>query len=145
MKQHSFRFCMLVGAITLGIVAVYYFTKYIVISIALENNGLKPELREPIEALWLAFACHGLLIALLYLLASFRPHTVSREVILILGTLQLVEAGLLFAFQGTLIAAVLLTIVAVFVLLGALLWPKKLAAAAAGAATATTSSTANPA
>ncbi len=137
MKQSSFRFCMLVGAITLGIVAAYYFANYFVISIALGNNGLKPELREPIEALWLAFACHGLLIALLYLLAAFRPHTVSREVILILGMLQLVEAGLLFAFNGTLVAAVLLTIAAAFVLFGAMLWPRRLAVAPPGATTTT--------
>jgi hypothetical protein len=142
MRQQSFRFCMLVGAVTLGFVAAYYFANYFVISIALGNNGLKPELREPIEALWLAFACHSLLIALLYLLVAFRPRAVSREVILIMGMLQLVEAGLLFSFSGTLLAAVLLTIAAVFVLFGAVLWPKLPAVGQApGAGAAATSAT----
>ncbi len=118
---------MLVGAIALGAVAVFYFATYVELTIALGNNGLKPDLMQSIQALWLAFACHVALIALLYLLVAYKPHAVSREVIVILGMLQLVEAGLLFAFSGSLIAAVLLALAAIFVLIGALIWPKKLA------------------
>ncbi|MEJ0099113.1 MAG: hypothetical protein WDO12_04960 [Pseudomonadota bacterium] len=126
MKQKSFRWCMLVGAIALGAVAIFYFATYVELTIALGNNGLKPDLMQSIQALWLAFACHVALIALLYLLVAYKPHAVSREVIVILGMLQLVEAGLLFAFSGSLVAAVLLALAAVFVLVGALIWPKKL-------------------
>jgi hypothetical protein len=133
MREKSFRWCMLVGTIALGSVAVFYFVNYVTLTIALDNNGLQLELKQSIQALWLAFACHVLLIALLYLLVAFRPHAVSREVIVILGMLQLVEAMLLFFFSGSQIAASALGVAAVFVLLGALLWPKKLAKAGAGA------------
>jgi hypothetical protein len=126
MRLKSFRYSMLIGALALGGVAIYYFANYVVLTIALTNNGLQASLKQSIEALWLAFACHGLLIALLYLIVAFKPHAVSREVIVILGLLQLVEAILLFSFSGSLVVAGLLIVAAVFVMVGALLWPKKL-------------------
>jgi hypothetical protein len=126
MKLTSFRYCMLVGALTLGGLAVFYFSKFIVVSIALANNGMQPELTQSIRALWLAFSCQTLLIGLLYALVAWKPHAVSREVIVILGMLQLVEAILQFAFAGSDIVAVLLIIAALFVLIGSVLWPKRL-------------------
>lgn len=131
MREKSFRLCMLIGAIALASVAIFYFVTYAELHIALRNNGLQPDLMQSIKALWLAFACHVLLISLLYLLVAFKPHSVSREVIVILGLLQMVEAMLLFFFSGSQIAAASLAVAAVFVLLGALLWPKKLAKATA--------------
>jgi hypothetical protein len=124
-KALGFRYCMLVGAAALGAVAIYYFVGYVELTIALGNNGLQPSLRQSIEALWLTFACHGLLIALLYLLVAFRPRAVSREVIVLLGLIQLVEAVLLFAMAGNRISSLLLAVAALFVLIGAWLWPKK--------------------
>lgn len=125
MKNKSFRYCMLVGATALGAVAIYYFAKYVELTIALGNNGLQLELRQSIESLWLAFACHGLLIALLYLLVAFKPHAVTREVIVLLGLIQLVEAILLFALAGSNVVVVLLVAASVFVLVGSMLWPRK--------------------
>ncbi len=136
MREKSFRLCMLIGAIALASVAIFYFVTYAELHIALRNNGLQPDLMQSIKALWLAFACHVLLISLLYLLVAFKPHSVSREVIVILGLLQMVEAMLLFFFSGSQIAAASLAVAAVFVLLGAVLWPKKLATPAAGAGVA---------
>jgi hypothetical protein len=124
MREKSYRFCMLVGGAALGAVAVFYFVGYVELKIALNNNGLQPSLQQSIEGLWLAFAFHGLLIALLYLLVAFRPRAVSREVIVLLGLIQLVEAVLLFALAGNRISAVLLALAALFVLMGARLWPK---------------------
>lgn len=124
MREKSYRFCMLVGGAALGAVAVFYFVGYVELKIALNNNGLQPSLQQSIEGLWLAFAFHGLLIALLYLLVAFKPRAVSREVIVLLGLIQLVEAVLLFALAGNRISAVLLALAALFVLIGALLWPK---------------------
>jgi hypothetical protein len=125
-KIRSFRYCMLIGAIALGGVAIFYFANYVVLAIALANNGLEPFLKDSVRALWLAYACQSLLIALLYLLVAFKPHAVSREVIVLLGLLQLVEASLLFSFTGSMLVALLLVAAAVFVLAGAALWPKKL-------------------
>jgi hypothetical protein len=136
MREKSFRLCMLVGTIALASVSIYYFVGYAELYIALANNGLQPGLMQSIKALWLAFACHVLLISLLYLLVAFRPHSVSREVIVILGLLQMVEAMLLFFFSGSQVAAASLAVAAVFVLLGALLWPKRLGKPTAGAVVA---------
>jgi hypothetical protein len=125
MRETSFRYCMLVGAAALGAVAIYYFVSYVELTIALRNSGLRLSLRHSIEALWLTFACHGLLIGLLYLLVAYKPHAVSREVIVLLGLIQLVEAVLMFAMAGNRISSILLAVTALFVLAGALLWPKK--------------------
>lgn len=137
MRYKTFRLCMLIGAVALGAVSLYYFIHYaIVLSIALGNSGLRVPLQASIRAMWLAFAFQGLLIGLLYTLVAFRPRAVSREVIVLFGLLQLVEAALLFMYSGSLWMALLLTAAAVFVLCGALLWPKSLpplAAPAAGA------------
>ncbi len=126
MKTAGFRYCMLIGAIALGGVAVSYFINYVTLAIALGNNGLLPSLKDSIQALWLTFACQSLLIALLYALVAYRPHAVSREVIVLLGLLQLVEAVLLFSFAGSAIVAYLLIAAALCVLLGSALWPKRL-------------------
>jgi hypothetical protein len=128
MRTRSFRYCMLIGAAALAGVAVYYFVTYVAVGIALSNNGIQPFYRQSIRALWLGFGCQSLLLALLYAIVAWRPHAVSREVIVICGLLQLVEAVLLFAFSGNHVAEALLAAAAVFVLIGSVLWPRKLAA-----------------
>ena len=124
MRDKAFRFCMLVGAVGLGTVALYHFTRYaIVLNIALDNSGVKPALQASIRALWLAVAFQALLIGTLYALVAFRPRAVSREVIVLFGLLQLVEAVLLFWFSGAQWMALLLVALSVCVMLGAVLWP----------------------
>lgn len=134
MRLTSFRYCMLIGALALGGLAIFYFIGFINLSIALANNGTQPELTQSIRALWLAFACQALLIGLLYALVSWKPHAVSREVIVILGLLQLVEAILQFFFAGSGVVAILLVVAALFVLVGSVLWPKRLPAPATSSA-----------
>jgi hypothetical protein len=125
MRLTSFRYCMITGALALVGLALAYFGKYVVLSIALGNNGMQPELSQSIRALWLAYASQALLIGLLYALVAWKPHAVSREVIVILGMLQLVEAILQFSFAGSTIAAALLVAAALCVLLGSVLWPAR--------------------
>lgn len=134
MKDKSFHYCMLIGAIALAGVGLYYLMSYyFTLRVALDNNHLAPALDHAIRAQWLAFACQSLLIALLYGLVAFKPHSVTREVIVLLGLLQLVECVLLFVFSGSAVAAGLLIAAALFVLAGAMLWPKKLPAEDAAA------------
>jgi hypothetical protein len=125
MKLTSFRYCMLIGALALIGLALFYFSKYVVLAIALNNNDLQPDLEASIRAMWLAFACQALLIGALYALVAWKPHAVSREVIVILGMLQLVEAVLQSSFAGSGIVAILLSVAALFVLVGSVLWPKR--------------------
>lgn len=127
MKKAGFHYCMLIGAISLAGVALSYFLNYFFkLSVALNNNDLEPLLDHSIRAQWMAFAFQSLLISMLYLLVAFKPHSVTREVIVLLGLLQLVECILLFAFSGSTVAAGLLIVASMFVLAGAALWPKKL-------------------
>lgn len=126
MRFKAFRFCMLVGAAALGAVAIYYFVNYaILLSIALGNSGIRASLQASIRAMWLAFAFQALLIGVLYVLVAFRPKSVSREVIVLFGLLQMLEAVLLFSFANFHWIAYLLIGAAVFVMAGALLWPKQ--------------------
>lgn len=125
-RYRIFRFCMLVGAAALLAVTLYYCATYaLTLDAALGNSSLRPELQASIRALWLAFAFQALLIGLLYALVAFRPPAISREVIVLLGLLQLLEAVLLFLFSGTLWMALLLVAAAAFVLAGAMLWPSQ--------------------
>jgi hypothetical protein len=126
MRLTSFRYCMLIGAIALGGVAAFYFVRYVELSIALNNSGIQPVLQTSIQAMWLSFSVQGLLIALAYALVAFRPHAVTREVIVLFGLLQLIEAILLLLKTGSSLIAALLAGAAVFVLIGSVLWPKKL-------------------
>ncbi len=126
MRLKSFRYCMIVGALALGSLALYFFARYVELSIALANNGLQPALTQAIRAVWLAFAFQAMLIGVLYALVAWKPHAVSREVIVILGLLQLVEAVLHFSFAGSTLVAGLLVAAALFVLMGSALWPKRL-------------------
>ncbi len=137
MKQKSFRFCMLASAVALLSIAIFYFTTYLFrVSVALDNNDLEPFIERSVRALWLCFASQALLIGLLYLLVAFRPHTVSREVIVLLGLGQLVEMVLLLVFADSRTVASLLAIASLFVLCGSLLWPKYLPADVAAPAPA---------
>jgi hypothetical protein len=127
MKKAGFHYCMLIGAVALAGVALNYFLSYSFrLSVALDNNHLEPMLDQSIRAQWLAFGFQSLLISLLYVLVAFKPHAVTREVIVLLGLLQLVECVLLFVFSGSHVAAGLLIAASLFVLAGAILWPKKL-------------------
>jgi hypothetical protein len=145
MRQKTFRYCMLIGAVALGAVALYYFINYaVVLNIALDNSGVAAPLQASIRAMWLAFACQALLIAALYALVAWRPRAVSREVIVLFGLLQLVEAVLLFAFSGSRWMMMLLVAVAACVLVGSVLWPSAAASAAVAPADPARSAPAAP-
>lgn len=129
MKNLGFRWCMLIGALALTGVALYYFISYVGLAIALSNNGLTLFYKNSMRALWITFGVQSLLLALLYFIVAFRPRAVTREVIVICGLLQLTESVLLFTLAGNALAVGLLGIAAVFVLIGSVLWPKAVEAA----------------
>ena len=126
MRAGTFKFCMLFAAFTLFAVALFYFFSYIAMTIALSNSGLKPFYQQSVKALWLTFGCQALLIGALYAAVSWRPHAVTREVIVLLGLVQLIESLLLLLFAGSPIAAILLGVAAICVLIGAIIWPRRI-------------------
>ena len=88
-----------------------------------KNLEMGPFYRNSIRGLWLAYACQSLLLALLYFLVASKPRSVSREVIVICGLLQLVASIMIFLFTGSTTSVYLLAIAALFVLIGSVLWP----------------------
>ncbi|MEO8307573.1 MAG: hypothetical protein ABI616_05990 [Pseudomonadota bacterium] len=125
MRSGTFKFCMLFAGATLLAVAGYFFITYVGVKIALDNNGLRPFYQQTIRALWLTFGCQSLLISLLYLIVAYRPHSATREVIVIFGLIQLIEGVLMLVFSGSWIAAALLGVAALCVLIGSMAWPSK--------------------
>jgi len=123
MRNNIFKYSMLIGAFALLGVAAFYFATYIGLSIALKNNALVPFYKQTISAMWLGFSLQSCLLGILYMLVAFRPHSISRPVIVICGLLPMVEAVLMFSYTDSFVAMTLLTIAALFVLLSALLWP----------------------
>jgi hypothetical protein len=124
MRNSSFRYCMLIGAAALLGVAIYYFVAYVPLIVALGSSGMKLHYQDAVRAQWLAFGVQSLLIAVLYIVVAFRPRAVTREVIVLLGLLQLAESLLLFTFAENRVAMSLLGVAAVFVLVGSVLWPR---------------------
>jgi tryptophan-rich sensory protein len=124
MKVTLYRYCMLIAAGTLLALSIFYFVGSSGIADALEKSSMPDFYQRSVRGLWLTFASQSLLMALLYALVSWRPRSVSREVVVICGLLQLVAAVLIFssAQRGTL-AVMLLAFAALFVLIGSLLWP----------------------
>lgn len=116
---------MLFAGVTLLAVATYFFVTYIGVKIALDNNGLQAFYQQMVRALWLTFGFQALLIAVLYFIVAYRPHAVTREVVIIFGLIQLVEAVLMVAFAGSWLAAALLGVAALGVLLAAMIWPAR--------------------
>jgi hypothetical protein len=131
MKKKLFRYCMLVGAASLLGMTVFYLVTYWGLTIAIGNSGLKPFYQQMIRALWLSFGLQASLLGVLYLIVAYRPRTVSREVVVICGLIPLAEAVLVMSLTGSYVAMLLLSVAAVFVLLGSTLWPKAVADSAA--------------
>jgi hypothetical protein len=132
MKITLYRYSMLIAAFALLALAIFYFITYSgVVAAVTRSFDMAPFYRNSIRGLWLTFASQSLLFALLYFLVASRPRSVSHEVIVICGLLQLVAAILIFYFARSTTAMYLLAIAAVFVLFGSALWPSEEDVAAA--------------
>jgi hypothetical protein len=123
MRATLFRYCMLASSVALISIAVYYFVGYLGVSIAVGNNGLKPYYQQSIRALWLGFCLQSLLLGVLFALSAYRPHAISRPVMVICGLLPMFEAVLLFSFTGNFLGMLLVATAALLVLFAAALWP----------------------
>ena len=130
LRNSSFRWCMVVGAIALLGVAVYYLATFVGLNIAVANAGLTPFYQQMIRAMWIGYCLQASLLGLLFIVAALRPHWISRPLIVICGLLPLAEAILAFSYTGSYWLMLLLFVAALFVLLGALLWPTRIATAA---------------
>lgn len=126
MKLTLYRYSMLIAAFALLALAIFYFVTYAGLVGSVGNSAeVSPFYRNSIQGLWLTFASQSLLLALLYFLVASKPRSVSREVIVICGLLQLVAAILIFYFARSTLAVYLLGAAALFVLIGSVLWPSE--------------------
>jgi glucan phosphoethanolaminetransferase (alkaline phosphatase superfamily) len=126
MKSLLYRYSMLISAAALLALSIYYFINYAGIAVAVSKSPDMSEFHQhSIRGLWLTFASQSLLFALLYFLVAWRPRSVTREVIVICGLLQMVAAILIFSFAGSTLAVNLLAVAALFVLIGSVLWPSE--------------------
>ena len=123
MKITLYRYSMLIAAFALLALSIFYFVSYAQVVPAVAS--ISPFYRNSIQGLWLTFASQALLFALLYFLVAARPRSVSREVIVICGLLQLVASIMIFLFSGSMTMVYLLAGAALFVLIGSLLWPSE--------------------
>jgi hypothetical protein len=123
MKITLYRYSMLIAAFALLALSIFYFITYAQVVPAVST--ISPFYRNSIQGLWLTFASQALLFALLYFLVAARPRSVSREVIVICGLLQLVASIMIFLFSGSMTMVYLLAGAALFVLIGSMLWPSE--------------------
>lgn len=142
-RETSFRWCMVIGAAALLGVAIYYLVTYVGLNIAVQNAGLTVFYQQTIRAMWIGYTLQASLLGILFLVAAFRPHWISRPVLVICGLLPLAEAVLGMSFTGSYYLMMSLALAALFVLVGAALWPSRLVAQL-DAADAVTSATAPP-
>lgn len=126
MKISLYRYSMLIAAFALLALSIFYFITYAgIVDAVTKSNGMSTFYRNSIQGLWLTFASQALLFALLYFLVAARPSSVSREVIVICGLLQLVASVMIFLFSGSMLVVYLLAGAAMFVLIGSVLWPSE--------------------
>jgi len=146
MKISLYRYSMLIAAFALLALSVFYFVTYAGIVAAVSRSfDMSLFHRNSIRGLWLTFASQSLLFSLLYFLVASRPRSVSREVIVICGLLQLVASILILWFSGSTLVVYLLAGAALFVLIGSVLWPTEEDLAAEKLAEATLVTTKGPA
>jgi len=129
-RDSAFRWCMLIGAGALLGVALYYGFGYIGLNIAVGNSGLKPFYQQTMRALWLGYCLQACLLGLLFSVAAIRPHWISRPLLVICGLLPLAEGVLALSFAGSYWLMILLFCAALFILVGAALWPTRIVPAA---------------
>jgi hypothetical protein len=122
-RNTSFRTCMLIGAIALLGAAVFYGFGYIGVSSVIRTANFTPFYAESIRSLWIGYCLQSGLLGVLFIVAAIRPYWISRPLVVICGLMPLAQATLALSSTGNVIAMVLMSIAAIFVLLGSLLWP----------------------
>ena len=123
-RNTSFRWCMVIGAVALLGVAGFYAFTYIGVSSVVRTANFTPFYAQTIRGLWIGYCLQAALLGLLFSVAAFRPHWISQPLLIICGLLPLAQAVLASSFTGSLAPMVLLFLASLFILLGAVLWPK---------------------
>jgi hypothetical protein len=111
------------GAALLVTVAVLHQSNYFFTQMAVQNSALKMEYQQQFQALWYGFSAQAVVMALLMLLAGWRPAKVDRSVLLLCTLLMFVNAGLAAMILADAFSTGVLLVTAVLMLLGALLKP----------------------
>jgi len=126
-RNTSFRGCMLIGAFALLGAAIFYGFSYIGVSSVIRTANFTPFYAESIRALWIGFCLQAALLGVLLIVAAVRPHWISRPLVIICGLMPLAQAVLALSSTGSIVGMGLMFVAAIFVLIGALLWPTRMA------------------
>jgi hypothetical protein len=117
---------MLIGAFSLLGSAVFYGFSYIGVSSVIRTANFTPFYAQSIRSLWVGYCLQAALLGVLFIVAALRPHWISRPLVVICGLMPLAQAVLALSSTGNLVGMALMFIAAIFVLIGALLWPTRL-------------------
>lgn len=143
-RNTSFRTCMLLGAAALIGAAIFYGFGYIGVSSVIRTANFTPFYAESIRSLWIGYCLQAALLGVLLIVAAFRPHWISRPLVVICGLMPLAQAVLAMSSTGSLWGMGSMFSAAIFVLIGAMLWPNRPDAPLAPPAAEVTSATAPP-
>ena len=135
-RNSSFRTCMLIGAFALLAAAVFYGFSYIGVSSVIRTANFTPFYAASIRSLWMGYCLQSALLGVLFIVAALRPQWISRPLVVICGLMPLSQAVLALSSTGNLVGMGLMFIAAIFVLIGAMLWPTRLPDAPGAAAVA---------
>ncbi len=119
----TFRVCMIIGGLALLTAAVFYGFGYIGVSSVIRTANFTTFYAESIRTFWLGYCLQSGLLGILFIVAAMRPHWISRPMVTICGLLPLAQAVLALSNTHSQLGMALMFLAAIFVLVGALLWP----------------------
>lgn len=111
------------GAALLVAMAGLHQSNYFFTQMAVQNSALKPEYQHQFQALWYGFSVQAVVMALLLLLAGWRPAKVDRSVLLLCALLMLLNTGLAALILAEPFSTGFLLVTTVLMVLGAVLKP----------------------
>src|SRR5213593_1172876 len=117
---------LLVGAGSLVLIcaALYHGSGYPAVSKIVAGADMSPLLTRAVQALWLMFSSHLLMVGGISVAAVLKPVPASRLVLVLCGCAAAADAVVLAAFVGVFIGNALLGVAALLILAGATACPR---------------------
>ncbi len=113
------RWLVVAAAVVLFATAAFHATGYASVSNAIVASGAKPALVAAVQALWLMFSLHLIVIGMVVILASGAPG--ARRVVLACALFPALDTLLLLRFVGLFVGTVALAAAAALLVSGGLI------------------------